>query len=184
MTTTTDPFAKILNIFPNKTLTRVTELHSEPNYSTLAKLQRELNSNASSNKTTKGTGIHGHLVLTVSNAEFRRLTNTPAEDDFPHPTPEIPRRLALNATAALTRIFDNATAHFQLFNNVDQTLKNQLLAACPKLFLDTIKDDTTDFAYVTTLEILTHLWTTFTQTVRLNPKHRHHDYTMASNSAN
>jgi hypothetical protein len=51
--------------------------------------------------------------------------------------------------------------NFQLYYNVDKALRNQLLAATPEAFIQTIKDPYLGFGQRTCLDVITHLRTTY-----------------------
>jgi hypothetical protein len=94
---------------------------------------------------------------------YATLSNTPWIDPInPGPTPSV---LPANATAAQI----NATRYrhmeniklFRTYNNVQNALKQQLLVAIDDIYVQTLRNTHTAYAMVTTLPILTHLYTTY-----------------------
>lgn len=70
-----------------------------------------------------------------------------------------------NSTAARIRVlketFDDHTCNFTLYHATDKALKQQLLAACPEIFLTCIAHATLKFAQTIMRELLIHLWSTY-----------------------
>lgn len=154
--------ATIVESFPIPVLTALGDLTTEPSYQTLRTVQTELNTNAASYETTQGTGRHGHLVLTMTHDDFSDMTaidnnNVPID----HLPPPNPGALAANATTAAARTHGIELHHFGTYHAVNKALKQQLMKACPNIYLTGIKHPLTSYANVTTLEMLTHLWTLF-----------------------
>jgi hypothetical protein len=110
-----------------------------------------------------GSGALGHLALTVPPQVYATLSNTPWVDPInPGPTPPV---LPANATAA--QINANRYRHLEnikllrTYNNVQSALKQQLLAAVDDIYVRTLCNTHTAYAMLTTLQILTHLYTTY-----------------------
>lgn len=64
----------IAAVFPFPTLSPLATIGTTPSYTSLTIAQRELTANAYSVRTPDGTGIHGHIVLVTSPAQFATLT--------------------------------------------------------------------------------------------------------------
>eukprot|EP00978_Attheya_sp_CCMP212_P046902 scaffold418851_cov47-Attheya_sp.AAC.1 len=56
--------------FPVKTLTPLSVGTDEPTYKTINLARDELNGNVASIPSLRGGGIHGHLALTLTDAEY------------------------------------------------------------------------------------------------------------------
>jgi hypothetical protein len=124
-----------------------------------------LQANAASIHSELGGGDLGHLALTVPPQVFATLSNTPWVVPLnPGPTPPV---LLPNATAA--QINANCYRHlenikiFQTYNNVQNALKQQILAAVDNIYVWTLRNTHTGYTMVTTLQILNHLYTTYGQ---------------------
>jgi hypothetical protein len=141
--------------FPKPTLTVIRDT---PTHSTIATLEKEVNSNAMSIPSARGSGTHGHLALTVTAAAYLVL----AEVDFvPPPNPGAVPVHAATATAAqiteANRRFDAARLEFQTYTIVEGLLKRQVLAAVDSIYLDELNDETVGFATATCRDLLQHL---------------------------
>ena len=78
-----------------------------------------------------------------------------------HPIPINPGPLPPDSTIAVARTHAEQLYHHQTHHSTDKALKKILLAAVPDLFISAIKHPRTGYATTTTLNILTHLWTTY-----------------------
>ena len=164
MTTKIDPVSTIVDSFPIPELSTIGDLSNKPTYHTILQAQTELNTNAASVDTTQGTGIHGLLVLTMPPDEFHEMIgNNGAEPpvQLRHPIPINPGPRPPDSTIALARTHAEQLYHHQTYHSTDKALKKILLAAVPDLFISAIKHPRTGYATTTTLNILTHLWTTY-----------------------
>ena len=164
MTTRIDPVSTIVDSFPIPELSIIGDLSNKPTYHTLLLAQTELNTNAASIDTTQGTGIHGLLVLTMPPTEFDEMVGfTDAEPavQIRHPTPINPGPLPPDSTVAVARTHAENQYHHQVHHSTDKALKKILLAAVPDLYISAIKHPRTGYATTTTLNILTHLWSTY-----------------------
>jgi hypothetical protein len=153
----------LLSAFPVPVLTLVAEGSTLPSFTSLRIVQRELNSNSLS---VISTGAHtqwGHLALTMAPGAYLALTNGLAFAPPVHPGDD--PVFAAGATAPLitetTRLFVKNDAKFRTYHAADQALKTLLLAACPKDYLLALENTDMGFGHVTTLQLLTHLWTTY-----------------------
>ena len=168
MSTKIDPISTIIASFPVPELSKLGDTTTKPSYHSLLTVQKELNTNAASIDTTHGTGIHGLLVLTMSATEFDDMINPPNDNDdddsverITHPPPPNPGALNPNSTVADARNHAELLFHYQTYHSTDKALKKLVLASCPDLYLSAIKHARTGYATVTTLQIMTHLWTTY-----------------------
>ena len=138
----------------------LTSISGVPTFASLTKLQKELNTNAESVKSTRGNGRQGHLVLTYRPHLFVDLPGhipfVPPEHPGMHPI------LTPNATAhvtrTVTRAFDTTLKDFELYWTTETSLKQQLLTAIEPIYMQPLEHEHRGLAEVTTLQILTHLW--------------------------
>jgi hypothetical protein len=63
--------------------------------------------------------------------------------------------------ADLNRRHAEAQLLFQTYQNVDQALRNQVIAAVPEVYIVALRDDITGFGTVTTRQLLAHLWSSY-----------------------
>jgi hypothetical protein len=161
MTTKQDPTAIAIAAFPFPELNRIGKVSAPPTYNTLRKCQSQLNANASAVDTTQGTGLHGLIVLTITTDDFYILTETDEDDDHPHPTPANPGNINPAANTAQARVHDERLYHYKLHTTTEKLLKKLLIASTPDIYISKLKHAVTNYATVTTLQLLTHLWETY-----------------------
>jgi hypothetical protein len=148
--------------FPHPELSPLQTNDEKPNNASLKLLHKELNANAMSISSLRGSGQHGHLALTVPAATYLHLA-TAAFINPTHPG-QAPVHVA-NATGnqitETNRQFNSDLKEFQIFTSVEASLRKQLIAAVPTTFIDELSDDVLGYANTTTLALLTHLDTTY-----------------------
>jgi hypothetical protein len=148
--------------FPSPVLTPLGENGTRPTFRSIQLLQSELNANAASVHSDRGTGMHGHLILTMDPTSFATITGgvdflIPTNPVVPVFAPETP---STTVAAALQQHKDDKQA-FKTYHDVDKTLRSLLLAAVPRNYVMALHDPTMGFSLVTTLQLLTHLWINF-----------------------
>ena len=147
--------------FPVQTLPPVAVATTRPTYASILAARISLNSNATTIASSAGGGLHGHLALVMTEAEYLALTGVAFI--VPVAPPELVH--AAGATAANiiedNRLHKSASAEFQRYHYTDQALRQQLIAATPEVYIQAVKDPLLGFGRVTTLTILTHLRTTY-----------------------
>jgi hypothetical protein len=160
MATSSNTAESILGRFTYQTLPRIVGI---PAYASIQLLVNNLKANAASIPVELGGGLLGHLALTIPTPVYATLSNTPWVDPVnPGATPPVPQA---NATAA--QINANRYHHleniklFRTYNNVQSALKQQILAAVDDIYVRTLHNTNTGYAMVMTLQILTHLYTTY-----------------------
>jgi hypothetical protein len=161
--------ANITQSFPITTITPIADTHTRPSYASLRIAQTELNGNAASVHSNHGGGEHGHLALTVPTAELLALTN-----NIPFDIPENPPAQPVHPAAAtgpmiaeINRQHVESKLIFKTYHEVDQALHKQILTSVPDVYIRALKHATTGYGNVTSLQLLTHLWSnygTITQT--------------------
>ena len=149
----------IVSNFPHPTLPPLT---GRPTYKSIANLNLLLNANAASVSSTRGDGIHGLLILTVSDAIYRTTTGM---NFIPPTNPGIHPTIAPNATAAqiahATREHNARLTEWNQYLATDNALRQQLFAAVPEIYLATLRNAVTGFSRVTTKTALNHLYTVY-----------------------
>ena len=150
-------------IFPHEELTPVTV----PNPVSLQRLSKELFTNALNIPSRRGTGQHGHLQVIMSDVQFAQRTvgQVPQWDAPIHPG-NAPVHAA-NATAAAIaeniRLYNMTIAECDIYNQVQQTLKKQILQAVPDTYLAVLQDALLGYADVTPRTMLEYLMTKYGQ---------------------
>lgn len=141
-------------MFQHPILTTLTDV----NFNSLTILQRELNANASSITSNRGTGTHGHLVLACRPAVFAIISPIAFN---PPPNPGVPPAAAgVPAATRTLALAEHKTQldEFNLFTFVDHALRQQLIKAIPAIHIKALEDPTLGYSNISTLTIMTHLW--------------------------
>ena len=146
--------------FPEPTLTPLAIAHGVPTYAALKTLQAQINSNAVS--VPWHADIHGHLFLTLPTATYT------AKAHAPFVVPTHPGSTAKHKTNATSTQIDLATQQhaaalraYLTYNATESALRQQLIEACPKIYLLDLYDESYGFGLVSSRDILTHLWTAY-----------------------
>ena len=135
-----------------------------PNYSTIEKCQEELSANAQGIRSAAG-GIFGHLAITVSEDEYLEITGdieyvAPVN---PGDTPAYIEDATQFQIAEANRVHLVNKKAYDVYCDVNLALKKQLLAACPDLFLEAMKQPRIGYGGRTILQLLTHLRTNYSK---------------------
>jgi hypothetical protein len=129
----------------------------EPTYDSIREARTQLNSNAASVVSTAGGGLHGHLALTLTQAEYQVISPVPFVVP-PHPGTLVHAPGASGPQQAeAVRLHRQAFDEFRIYHSVDQALRNQLIVATPPTFIQTMKDPVLGFGQVSCLDLITHL---------------------------
>ena len=146
--------------FPHPVLSRIAEGTARPSFATLRVVQAELNTNALAIHANGGTGVHGHLVLVMEPAKFLIRTAGVTHDApaFPGQHPVYAANSTSLQRSEINAIHKGELDSFHTYHNTDNALRSLLIAACPNIFIQKLKDDEHGYGGKTTLDILTHLW--------------------------
>ena len=150
--------------FPHPELTPIVGTPTNP---TIQTIQKQLYANALAIHSTRGGGANGHLVLLMPSAAY--LTRAGVAFIAPtHPgnAPVHHANATGNQINEINRQYKQDLIDFQLYSNLQTTLKQQLLAAVNADFLRILED--TDFGFTDVLPstMLTHLKDTYGQISR------------------
>ena len=139
--------------FPHETLTPIL---GKPTNTTLQLLQRQLFTNARSVPSARGGGLHGHLAMLLSDADY--IARTGVAFVVPvHPGPPPPPIGTAAGIAVAIRQYTDALADVTLYNNLSAALTAQILTAVNASFLSALEDPDFGFSDVTPHAMLTHL---------------------------
>ena len=118
----------------------LTTIQGEPTFESLRTLHNEIKSNALSVASTLGGGIHGHLGLVLSNAEYDRITNVPYVRP-PHPGPLIiAPGTAAHEAARLQRDHREIITFWRETVDVEKTIIKQIIAAVEPKYLKALRN--------------------------------------------
>ena len=144
--------------FPHETLTPI---NGKPTNTTLQILQRQLFTNARSVPSTRGGGVHGHLAILLSPADYLLRAGVPfIVPVHPGPPPE-PVGTAAVIGVALRNHAEEALADLALYNNLNAALTAQILSAVNASFLSALEDPDFGFGDVSPRTMLEHLRTEY-----------------------
>jgi len=148
--------------FPHPELTQLLSHEETPNHASLLLLHKELNANAMSVPSIRGSGQHGHLILTINAATYLAL-GAIAFDIPQHPgaAPVHPAQSTATAITERNRQHLADLKEFQTYSSVEASLKKLLIAAVPDTYIDALSDDQFGYATTTTFGLLQHLDTTY-----------------------
>ena len=127
---------RILENFPHPIISRIV---GQPNYETLAEVHLKLNTNAASIHENIGNGKLGLMFLTVkpqvhatmSSGVLFMLPNGPGQ----HPTTSAgASRVSIAEIRCLRQV---AVDGFKMYQNIDKSLKNQLIAVLDETCIST-----------------------------------------------
>jgi hypothetical protein len=159
MATVTLTASVITASFPTIKLTPISTASSPPTYATLRAAQTQLNANAASIPSHGGDGLHGHVCLALSIADYAILSAIPFIPPVnPPPIGEHPAGLTAHQISELNRIHTSACSIFRTYNEVDKALRTQVIAAVADHYIEDLYDPTLGYGHVSCLTILTHLW--------------------------
>ena len=108
----------------------LTVIHGDPNYSTLAKLEKECKANGKSVASTLGGGQQGHLGLVSSIAAYERVS--PGVPFVRPILPVLPANIGAGTQFQITEAhhtFDSALAEFHACNLIERTILQQISTA-------------------------------------------------------
>jgi hypothetical protein len=143
-------------------LSPIATFNEVPSFASLKRAQQQLNSHATSIHSHCGDGSHGHLALTVSAATYISITGTPFQAPVnPTEQPDHPRGSTEAEITELNRQHLVNQKVYRLYQQTNNSLRNQLIAAVPLLYIEDLLDDTIGWGNTTCLQLLDHLWETY-----------------------
>ena len=149
MTTKTD-YTKLFE-FPT-----LPKIHGEPTYEKIKELKDKLKTNASKVPSELGGGNLGHLGLVLTAAEYANSSQTPYVEPL-HPGPLVIPPACTERTENRRR--DQHEKDLQLFHdtlNLKNALKKQITEAVDSLYLEELRDPTTNTILSSIPDILQH----------------------------
>jgi hypothetical protein len=150
--------------FPHPELTPIVGTPTNP---TIQTIQKQLYANALAIHSTRGGGASSHLALLMPSAAY--LTRAGVAFIAPtHPgnAPVHHANATDNQINKINRQYKQDLIDFQLYSNLQTTLKQQLLAAVDADFLRILEDADFGFTDVLPSTMLTHLKDTYGQISR------------------
>ena len=143
--------------FPHETLTPI---EGKPTNTTLQLLQRQLFTNARSVPSNRGGGMHGHLAILLSPADYLIRAGVPFVIPV-HPGDPPPAIGTAAIIGVALRTYADALADLATYNNLSAALTAQILSAVNASFLSALEDPDFGFSDVTPRQMLEHLRTEY-----------------------
>jgi regulator of replication initiation timing len=145
--------------FPHPTIPAVIGI---PTYETISEVNLQLNANAASVHSNLGDGAHGLLALTINPAVFNTLSAVAFVVPVnPGAQPVIPAGATNHQINAIQNQHKENHRIWKEYLATDKALKQMLLAAVNEMYYRSLRNRITGYANVSTLAILTHLYTTY-----------------------
>lgn len=129
----------LIDSFPYPTIAPIVR---EPTYETITAIARQLKANVAYVHSELGGGSLGHLAFLMTPAIYATISLVPfIEPGNPGPTPIIPPgRPTMDMVQATIRNHTETLQIWQLYNNVDKALKQQLIQAITRMYISTLED--------------------------------------------
>ena len=157
MMTTSEPSTTFQFPYPE-----LTPIVGKPDYLGIAKIKKELTSNAMSVYSARGNGQLGHAVIVLGVHEYNNVSAVAWADPVnPGPGPVIPAGATNAQINAIRDGFTRDQYEWRTFDAVGKKLKQQLLTAVPHEYLSSLEHQLCGFANVTVHQLLTHLEDTY-----------------------
>ena len=155
----TSSVEKIRESFPFLT---VDPIVGQPTYDSIKELHKKLNANAASIHSHLGNGKLGLLYLTVKPEVYNTLSDIEFVPPVnPGPTVNYPEGGTQFQLTAAEKAHKESTKIFFQYDSTDKALKQLLIGAVDDMFINAVSDAHVGYANVTTLELLTHLYSTY-----------------------
>jgi hypothetical protein len=136
----------------------VTKIHGQPTDQDVTMLEKELNAIAANIPSTLGRGNHGHVGIIIEAAKYLTMAGqafvTPVN---PRIYPNIAGNAAAGVKAREEAQHEELLAQFEIFNGVEQGLKDIILEAVEHDYLLEIEDETLRFLNQTPRIMIDHL---------------------------
>eukprot|EP00978_Attheya_sp_CCMP212_P013088 scaffold32736_cov48-Attheya_sp.AAC.3 len=173
--------------FIHPVLTTLATKLEEPTYQSICVAHTELHNNAAAVFSSAGGGVHGHLALTMTDAEYLAIAGTTYIVPINPPREPVFTTSRMTSAENLRRHTEHSRA-FKLYHDVDKALHKQLITATPEVYLQDIKDPVLGYANTTCLDIITHLRDTYgeisQEDLDANELHRYGYHLESSHSSN
>ena len=150
---------KIKDAFPHPTIDPII---GQPGYETIKPMHQKLNANAAYFVSHLGNERLSLLFLTVTPAVYNTLSaNVFIPPVNPGPVAQYPPGATQFQIQAVNALHATNTRLFKQYNATDRALKQQLLGCVDDMFVNALSDTHIGYANVSTLDLLTHLYTAY-----------------------
>lgn len=138
----------------------LTPIRGEPTYETLEQILKQLKANASKVHSNLGGGAHGHLGSVISPTTYALIApGTPFDRPiFPGTQAIIPPGTNQTNTRILRDQFQEDLRVYHEVLNVEKALKQQLVTALDPMYLEAVRDRTSNTLTITVYEVMQHLF--------------------------
>ena len=139
----------------------ITKIHSEPDYEQLKKIKDKLKANATKIPSELGVGAYGHLGLVLSATEYINISAVPYVRPLHPGVLIIPPNATERTEKRLRDEYKRLMALFHETVNLENALKKQITGTIDDLYLEELRDSTTNTILFTIPFILNHLFTNY-----------------------
>jgi hypothetical protein len=147
--------------FIHPQLTPVATKDEEPSYASIRIARTQLHDNAAAVFSPHGGGVHGHLALTMTDAEYLAVAGEPFVAPVnPKSAPVLDSKSKIQSSENV-RLHELAKREFRQYHDVDKALRKQLIEATPATYLQDLRDPNLGYANTTCLQLITHLRDTY-----------------------
>ena len=139
----------------------LTKIHGEPTFDSIKKLHNEMKSNSQSVQSSLGGGQYGHLGLVLNVQQYGLLSNAPFIRPAHPGALVIPPNTTNHMSQTLREQHAETLNVFNEVNNVEKTLRQQIIAAVEPSYLEALRNRQTNFITLSIDDIIQHLYDTY-----------------------
>lgn len=147
---------KVYFEFPN-----LTKIHGEPTFDSIKQLHNEIKANSQNVQSNLGGGQYGHLGLVLNVQQYALLSNAPFIRPAHPGVLVIPNGTTNHRSQLLRDQHTEALRVFNEVNNVEKTLRQQIIAAVEPSYLAALRNRQTNSINLPIDDIIQHLYDTY-----------------------
>ena len=139
----------------------LTKIHGEPTFDSIKKIHNEIKANSQSVQSNLGGGTFGHLGLVLNVQQCALLSNAPFIRPAHPGVLAIPPGTTQHRSALMRDQHAEALRVFNEVNNVEKTLRQQIISAVEPTYLAALRNRQTNSINLAIDAILQHLYDTY-----------------------
>ena len=139
----------------------LTKIHGEPTFDSIKKLHNEIKSNSQSVQSNLGGGQYGHLGLVLNVQQYRLISNAPFIRSAHPGALVIPPNTTNHMSQTMQEQHAEAPLVFSEVNNVEKTLRQQIISAVELSYLEALRDHKKNSVTLSIDDIIQHLYDTY-----------------------
>jgi len=150
----------------------IPQIEGQPTFSSIKEMHLKLNQNATSVQSNLGDGEQGLIYLTVTDAVYATLSDTPFIEPLnPGIAPVYAAQTSARQISQTRTDFIENRKSFNQYNNTDKALKQLLLSAVNDIYLKALKNPVSGYSHITTKQLIQHLYRRYGQLTPQNLKY-------------